>query len=745
MPIGIQKFVKKMDLNTRNKAENFSFFLMFQNLKYDFPASIVVFLVALPLCLGVALASGAPLLSGLISGIIGGVVVGLLSSSHTSVSGPAAGLTAVVLSSISQLGSFEIFLSSLVLAGIFQFLFGFFKFGFISSYIPSNVIKGLLAAIGIILILKQIPHAVGFDIDAEEDFTFLQPDGENTFSELLKVVNFILPGASIISSSAILILYFWEKTPIKIFNIFPSYLFVVFWGIILNQLFIASFPFLAIGQTHLVNIPQINFTEIEKISIKPDFSKILDLRIWVVATTIAVIASLETLLNIEAVDNLDSQKRHSFPNQELVAQGIGNVLAGLMGGIPIISVIVRGSLNIQSGNRTKLSTILHGLFLLFSIFTIAPFLNLIPLSSLAAILMYTGYKLFKVSIFKEMYAKGKNQFLPFVVTIFAIVFTDILIGILIGLAVSIVFILRNNYRNPFTIEKKQLHIGETLRIELSNQATFLNKATIKNTLWNVPENAKVIIDASYCDYVDHDILELIHDFRNTIGPKKNIQVNVIGIRDKYQLTDNIQFVNVLDKEGQDKLTPDEILQILKEVNTRFVEGQRTEKYYKHQVNATSEGQYPMAVVISCIDSRTSPEIIFDSGLGDLVSIRIAGNIINDEILGSIEIACDKLGAKLIVVMGHSKCGAIKLAANSIHTGKIGSITEKIDTAISQCDRQLQPTNEDFIDSISWLNVHNSVNEIIEKSEYIREKADSGKLKLVASFYDIETGKIRFER
>ena len=718
---------------------------MLEKIKYDFPASIVVFLVALPLCLGVALASGAPLLSGLISGIIGGIVVGLLSSSHTSVSGPAAGLTAVVLSSISELGSFEVFLTSLFLAGIFQLLFGVFRGGFISSYIPSNVIKGLLAAIGIILILKQIPHAVGLDIDAEEDFTFLQPDGENTFSELLKVVNFILPGALIISSFSLCILYLWEKTPLSKLRFFPSYLFVVLLGVVFNQLFIGYIPFLTIEQTHLVNIPEVDFTELDHVLKGPNFSQIWNHKVWIVAGTIAVLASLETLLNLEAVDNIDSQKRHSPPNRELIAQGIGNMVAGLIGGIPIISVIVRSSLNIQSGNRTKVSTILHGVFLLVSVFTISPFLNLIPLSSLGAILMYTGYKLIKVSIFKEMYAKGKNQFFPFMATIIAIVFTDLLIGILIGLTISILFILRNNYKNPFTIEKKQLHVGETLRLELSNQATFLNKATIKNTLWNVPDDSKVIIDATYCDYIDHDILEVIYDFRNTAAPKKNIQVNVIGIRDKYQLTDNIQFVNVLDKEGQDKLTPDEILQILKEGNKRFVEGHRTEKYYKHQVNATSDGQFPMAVVISCIDSRTSPEIIFDSGLGDLVSIRIAGNIINDEILGSIEIACDKLGAKLIVVMGHSKCGAIKLAASSNHSGKIGSITDKIDIAISQCDRQTQASYDDFIDAISWLNVHNSVKEIIEKSEYIHERADDGKLKLVAAFYDIETGKIRFER
>ena len=718
---------------------------MLNKIKYDFPASIVVFLVALPLCLGVALASGAPLLSGLISGMIGGVIVGFLSSSQTSVSGPAAGLTAVVLNSITQLGSFEVFLAAVMLAGVFQVLFGVFRGGFISAYIPSNVIKGLLAAIGIILILKQIPHAVGFDIDAEDDFTFLQPDGENTFSELLKVVNFVLPGALIISSISLVVLYLWDKTPLKKFRFFPSSLFVVLFGVGMNQCFIHYFPGLVIGETHLVNIPKVNFGDLGSLLKYPDFSQIGNYKVWFVAYTIAVIASLETLLNLEAVDNIDPQKRHSPPNRELIAQGIGNISAGILGGIPVTSVIVRSSINIQSGNRSKVSAILHGVFLFVSVFTITPILNLIPLSSLAAILLYTGYKLAKVSLFKEMFAKGKNQFFPFVATIIAIVFTDLFVGILIGLAISILFILRNNYKNPFTVEKKQLHMGETLRLELSNQATFLNKATIKSTLWNVPSGSRVIIDASYCDYVDHDILEVIHDFQNTVGPKKNIQVNVIGIRDKYQLTDNIQFVNVLDKKSQEKLTPDEILEILKQGNERFVDGQRTEKYYKHQVNATSDGQYPMAVVVSCIDSRTSPEIIFDAGLGDLVSIRVAGNIINDEILGSIEIACDKLGAKLILVMGHSKCGAIKLAEASVHDGKISSITNKIDLAISQCEHHSKESHDEYIDTISWLNVHNSVSEIVDKSEYVHRNAEIGKLKLVAAFYDVETGRIRFER
>ncbi|MBK8444738.1 MAG: SulP family inorganic anion transporter [Sphingobacteriales bacterium] len=503
---------------------------MLKSLQKDIPASIVVFLVALPLCLGIALASGAPLLSGLITGIIGGIVVGIISGSPTSVSGPAAGLSAVVLSSIAQLQQFEIFLVAVMLSGIFQFIGGILKAGIIANYIPSNVIKGLLAAIGIILILKQIPHAVGFDRDAEGEFSFFQPDGANTFSELLNVFSYFTWGAVLISVFSILIMILWDKTPLKKIYFFPSSLFVVFFGVLLNSLVFKNyFPALYIEPSHLVNIPPID--GVSSMITFPLFSAIGQYQVWVVAFTLALIASLETLLNLEAVENLDPHKRQASPNRELVAQGAGNFLSGLLGGIPLTSVIVRGSVNVQAGAETKLSAILHGVLLLVSVLFFSQWLNLIPLASLAAILLITGYKLAKISLFREMYRKGYDQFIPFVVTILAIIFTDLLVGILIGLSVSIFFILKSNYKNPFLLHKEKSAEGkELLVVELPNQVSFLNKAAIKETLWDLPENSNVIIDASYSNYIDNDVMEVLQDYQNTIAPEKNISLEVRGLK-----------------------------------------------------------------------------------------------------------------------------------------------------------------------------------------------------------------------
>ncbi len=716
---------------------------MFSKLKNDIPASIVVFLVALPLCLGIALASGAPLISGLISGIVGGIVVGILSGSHTSVSGPAAGLAAVVLTSITTLGSFEVFLMAVVIAGVLQLASGIAKAGFIANYIPSNVIKGLLAAIGIILILKQIPHAVGLDVDFEADFSFNQQDGENTFSELINIFTYFQVGAIIVSSISLLILIFWDKTQLRKIKFLPATLIVVALGVVFNEIFKIWFVNLAIDQTHLVNIPKIE--SVSSFITLPSFSSIGNYQVWLIALSIAIVASLETLLNLEAVENLDPKKRLASPNRELIAQGVGNILSGLLGGIPITSVIVRSSVNINSGSETKFSAILHGVFLLVSVLLISQYLNLIPLASLAAILLFTGYKLAKLSLFKDMYKKGFNQFIPFVATIVAIVFTDLLIGIVIGMVVSVYYLLRSNYNTPFVLAKENLNIGETMRIELSEQVSFLNKASIKETLWKLPNNSKVIIDASYSDFIDQDVLELIHDFRDTVSVEKNIQLNIIGVKEEYKLNDHIQFVNVLDKETQQKLSPTEIVEILKNGNERFLSGKWSEKYLKHQVNATSFGQNPMAVMVSCIDSRVSPELIFDVGLGDIISIRVAGNIVSDEILGSLELSCQEIGTKLIVVLGHSNCGAVASAINSISNGKISTITKKIEKAISDCNCKREEIlgNENTFNKVIKGNVHNSIDEILQKSEYLAQKVQKKEIMIIAGFYDTTTGLVSF--
>lgn len=717
---------------------------MLNKLKYDLPAGLVVFLVALPLCLGVALASGAPLLSGIISGIIGGTIVGFLSQSHTSVSGPAAGLSAIVLSSILKLGSFETFLLAVVMAGAFQIVLGLFKGGFIANYIPSNVIKGLLAAIGVILILKQIPHAVGYDKDPEDDFSFSQADGENTFSELLQIFNYFSWGAIVVSMISLFALVYWNKTRLKDIQLLPASLFVVFLGIFLNQIFKLYLPNLYIQESHLVNIPK--FEGYQQLLVLPNFSEIGNHDVWIIAFTIAIVASLETLLNLEAVENLDPEKRLASPNVELLAQGAGNMLAGFIGGIPITSVIVRSSVNINAGSKTKLSSIFHGIFLLLSLLLLGPFLNLIPLASLASILLVTGYKLTKIELYKDMYSRGYNQFIPFVSTILAIVFTDLLVGVLIGLGISIFYLLRSNFNNPFVIKKETLHLDETIRIELPNQVSFLNKASIQDTLWNIPDNSKVIIDATYSDYIDQDVLDIINDFKNTVSGLKNIKVNVLGIKSLYHPEDRIEFVNVLDKATQEKLAPDEILEILKNGNERFVNGKWAEKYLKQQVNATSFGQNPFAIVLSCIDSRTTTEHIFDLGLGDIFSVRIAGNILNEDILGSMEFGIHEIGVKLIVVLGHTKCGAIIGACNHVKLGNLTTLLNKIQPAIdSETTFTLNRngSNLEFVNKVSEQNVFLTIERIKKESPLIAELETAGKIKIVGGLYDVETGIVNF--
>ncbi len=716
---------------------------MIAKIKNDFPASIVVFLVALPLCLGVALASGAPLLSGIIAGVIGGIVVGIISQSHTSVSGPAAGLAAVVLSTISQLGSFEVFLLAVVIAGLLQIIAGVVKGGFVANYIPSNVIKGLLVAIGLILILKQIPHAIGFDRDPLADLSFHQQDGENTFSELFNIVDYVSWGATIIALISLSILIFWDKMPFKKSKFFPPSLVVVIVGILINALFNQYLPELAIADKHLVNIP--SFDGLTSMLVTPAFESITNYNVWIAAFVIAVIASLETLLNLEAVENLDPHKRQASPNRELIAQGVGNLLSGLIGGIPITSVIVRSSVNINAGAESKASTIIHGVLLLISIVVLSSVLNLIPLAALAAILLMTGYKLAKISMFKEMYKKGFNQFIPFMVTVLAILLSDLLIGVVIGSLVSTFFLFRSNFKNPFIQRKETLHLDETLRIELPTQVSFLNKASIKDTLWSIPQNSRVIIDARNSRYIDNDVMEIIEDFKNIVSVERGVKLNILGMKNNYQMNDYIQFVNVLDKDTQQALKPEAVLEILKAGNQRFVSGDLSEKYLKHQVNATSFGQNPFAIILSCIDSRTSAEHIFDLGIGDTFSIRIAGNVVNKDILGSIEYATF-VGVKLIVVLGHSNCGAVAGACNELQMGNLTSLLEKVKPAIlNEKTETVNRTGENFsfVNKVAKENIQVTIQRIRTESEIVAQLEQDGKVKIVGGYHDLSTGIVSF--
>ncbi len=712
---------------------------MFKNLKFDLPASLVVFLVALPLCLGIALASGAPAISGIIAGIVGGIIVGFLSDSQASVSGPAAGLTAIVLSALSTLGSFEAFLAAVMIAGGLQLILGLTKSGIIADYIPSNVIKGLLAAIGIILILKQIPHAFGIDSDLEGEFSFFQPDGETTFSELFKIFDYFHWGAVIITAISFIILTQWKKTPLAKFNFLPPSLVVVVVGVLINFVLRAYFPEWALAASHLVEIPEIN--QASDLITFPDFSMLLTGKLWFVAFTIAAVASLETLLNLEAVEKLDPHKRVASPNRELVAQGVGNMVSGMVGGLPLTSVIVRSSVNLQSGARTKLSAILHGFLLLISVVFLTAWLREIPKSALAAILIFIGYKLASFTLFKDMYSKGLNQFIPFIVTVVAIVATDLLIGILIGLTVSIFYILKGNYKNPFSKEIQRLHTGETIRLELSNQVSFLNKASIKNTLWNVEPNSKVIIDARNSDYIDADVLELMSDFKTTVAEEKNIQTNILGLKDHYKLEDHIDFISVYDQETIEGMAPFEILEILKEGNERFVSGMQEEKYFHHHIEALSNNENPLAIVVSCIDARISPDLIFDVSLGDLISIRVSGNVISEEVLGSIEQAISNLGIKLIIVLGHSECGAIRSTLEGKSKGHFVAVSNKIKRVLDNGIVE-NPTVEQ-VDELCKANVEQSIHDIIDGSEIISGMRSDDKVAIQRAFYNLKTGKVDF--
>ncbi|RFN60215.1 SulP family inorganic anion transporter [Marixanthomonas ophiurae] len=531
-------------------------------LKSDIKSGLVVFLVALPLCLGIALASGAPLFSGIISGVVAGIVVGALSGSQLSVSGPAAGLSAIVLAAIASLGSFEAFLLAGLLAGAMQLLLGFLKAGVLSNYLPSNVIEGMLAAIGIIIILSQIPHAFGYDEMHEGDFFAINAAGEHQiFTALADTINYIHPGAVIVVLVSLAILIAFLKIPfLKRLKSIPGALVAVLAGVAINEFFKATGSSLVISQDHLVSLPVPESMDqfLGQFSV-PDFAQIANVDIWVVAITIAAVASIETLLCIEAADKMDPLKRYTNTNRELKAQGVGNMLSCLIGGIPITSVIVRTSANVNSGGRTKIAAISHGIFLMAAVLAIPFLLNLIPLASLAAVLLVIGYKLASPAKFVHMWRNSKKfQFIPFVVTVVAIVMTDLLIGVGIGLAVSIYFILRGNVKLAYFFKKDKHKEGETIHMELAQEVSFLNKAAIKQTFAHLPENSTLIVDASSTVYIDHDVLKLIKEFVDEGALERKITVDLIGFRKEYKIENSTTYVTSIVTDNGDLISPTNI-------------------------------------------------------------------------------------------------------------------------------------------------------------------------------------------
>lgn len=747
----------------------------------NFLSGTIVFLVALPLCLGIAIASDADPISGLISGIVGGVVVGILSGSHTSVSGPAAGLTAIVAAQIAELGSFSTFLLAVVLAGVVQIVLGLLKAGALSAFFPSSVVKGLLAAIGFIIIIKQLPLLFGHNKDMGVIFGHSESLAEynkhphplvdhshplgDIFAGFSKAISELIAypggaqwGSIAIGLSSLLLIVLWDRIKLLKQSPIPGPLVVVIISVFMGLFFSRFGDHWSLDETHLVDVPvATTFREFTSFFSFPDFSQVTNSAVLIAAITLAVVSSLETLLNIEAVDKLDPLGRKTPANRELFAQGAGNIVAGLIGGIPLTSVVIRGSVNVQAGATSKISSIFHGLLLLGCAAVIPTVLRQIPLSCLAAILIVTGYKLASPALFKQMWTEGRYRFLPFIFTFVAIVVTDLLVGIGIGLLLTILFVLNSNLRRPMRRIMEKHASGDVLHIELANQVSFLNRPALERAILEAPVGCGILLDATNSDFIDPDILAMIRKFKSNsdrgLGPK----VSMRGFRDKYQIDDEIQFVDFSSRDFQSSLTPGEVLNILQQGNERFCNNQRLSRDLGRQVLATSIGQHPFAAVLSCIDSRAPVETILDCGLGDVFSVRVAGNVTSPKVLGSLEYATAVVGAKLILVLGHTKCGAVNAAvqfADSLQTieqstgcqhlrAVLEEITPSIDLSKIDSMKKTPDLMGEYVEQVGHDNVIHSVRKIVQQSKTIADLVAMGRLAVVGAIYDVHCGKVEF--
>lgn len=637
-------------------------------LKHDVPASISLVIVAIPLCLGIAHASGAPMISGLIAGIAGGILVGILSESNLSVSGPAAGLTSICLMSIQELGSYQGLVTAVLLAGIFQVIFGLLRMGFVSNYIPTAVIKGMLSAIGLMLILKQFPHLVGYDteemgaedfaIDKEEilDPNAVNPDvHENTFSHLFQTMDNLNGTVLMIGLLSLFLLVIWDKKFNKRFPTIPGSLIAVVIGTLVawfigflsgNQL---------ISSEHFVNLPDIlNQPESNSLIVFPNFALLNNPAIFKVAATVAVVASLESLLSIEAIEKIDPNRHRVNGNRELLAQGVGNLASAAIGGLPVTSVIVRGSVNIAAGAQTRWSAIFHGFLILISLLILVPLINQIPLASLAAVLCYTGYKLIHPENFKEQYSRGWYQFIPFIITIIAIILSDLLIGVMIGMAISSFFIIRENYHSHVM----EVHdLGPRWRINFGNNVSFLHKFVVIKTLESIPENTVLEIDGSRTQFIDPDILDVISDFKKS-SKEKNIELIIGGIPGM----ENKDEINRQIKESYQKLFAN---------NKKWVENKLLvdPEYFQK----LTRGQKPEYLFIGCSDSRVPANEITGTDPGEMfVHRNIANMVVNTDLnlLSVLQYSVEVLNVKHVIVCGHYGCGGIKAAMEERPLGLI---------------------------------------------------------------------------
>ena len=717
-------------------------------LKFDILAGLMVFLVALPLCLGIALASDLPLQTGLISGAIGGIVVGFLSGSAVSVSGPAAGMVAICLIALNHLGSFQNFLLAMFFSGFLQILAARRGWGVLANYIPSAVIKGMICGIGVLLIAKQIPMAVTVTHNYHEFKHFLLASvSENNLNPIIDLSFHINTGAFILSLITLSTLIFLDKTKHPWLKTIPGAIAAVIVGTLINEILVIKNSILAQHAHHLVRIPKLqSLYDLSNIIHHPNWQALSNPLVYFYGLVIALVSSIETLVNISATDRLDKNHISTNKNKELFAQGIGNIVASLCGGLPITSVIIRSSVNLEAKAKTKFATMLHGLMLLIALFLTTDILNRIPICILASILIYVGFKLTHPRFYIMMFNQGIDRAVPFLVTVIVVSFGNLLAGILTGLMVNLLFVLRNNSRARINILQESTPGGSNYRLLLPQQTTFLNKATMIEELNTIPRNSKLIIDARYAEFIDKEVIEYIQDYKEFQAPLRNISLNLIGFKEKYQIHDHIDFINVTTYDAQSVLSPSEVLQILVQGNQRFLKDQGIHRSNMIDIHHTAETQHPIAFVLGCIDSRVPVETIFDMTLGDLFCARIAGNVINDDILASIEYACHVVGAKLIVILGHTRCGAIQAACNDVKKGHITTLLAKINPAInaeSKTKNHRQGDNLEFVNHVTHLNVAYSMLEIYERSPILKEMLDQGQIGMVGALYNVSSGQVHF--
>ncbi len=721
----------------------------------DAGAGLVVFLVAIPLCLGMALASGAPLISGLIAGIVGGIVVGALSGSHVSVSGPSAALAAVVIAQIHGLGSFEAFLAALVIAGVMQVLLGTIRAGVLSTYFPTNVVKGVLAAVGVLLIIQQVPHLVGQERPLTGDLALWHANSGFTAEPLRTAAAAFHPGAILVGVLSLGTMFVWEVTALKKLPI-PSQLAAVALGTIVSAAFAGGDSVWANDTTYRVHVPVVGEQGLtwSSLLIRPDFSHLWTSATWVAAGVIALAASLDTLVNLQAADHIDPQRKTAPPNRELVAQGIGNTVSGLLGGLVVSSAIVRSSVNINAGGHTRRATIIHGVLLAAAALTPA-LLNEIPLAALAAVLIYTGWTLAKPQHFASMWTAGPAQFIPFAITVLAILATDMLLGVSLGMAASFAFILWANSRCGLDVIEEQHLAGVVHRVQLGTQATFLNRSQLASALGRFGEGDRVLIDGRLADHVDPDFLAQVREYVHETAPRRGVRANMIGFRHRYGTTEPEVHLDFTTQETRGALDAARVLGVLQQGNERFAGGRRLYRDPAKQFDLSLSTR-PIAAVLSCSDLRVPVESIFDQGVGELLNVCLAGNVAGPKAIGSLEYACAVAGAKAIVVLGHTRCGAVRATCDMLHRGTDLAVSEGLTNlhAITgpiteAAHRETQTTtdrtgaNLDFVNRVAAIHVQRSIDWLLANSPTLARMHAAEELSIAGAMFDAASGTVRF--